>query len=88
MLKSIQIRARCRLKQKYFNDVPTNVVPTESHVTNLSDAQWKDLVNGEKSTPCALSSFSRASLVRLAGDVGFTKGSFGSSGRATRGRTA
>jgi hypothetical protein len=33
------------LKQKYFNNVPANAVPTKSHVTNLTDSQWKPLVN-------------------------------------------
>jgi hypothetical protein len=33
------------LKKKYFNDVPANVVPTKSNVPNLTDSQWKALVN-------------------------------------------
>jgi hypothetical protein len=45
MLNSIQIQARHRLKQKYFNDVPANAVPTKYLVPNLTDAQWKALVN-------------------------------------------
>ncbi|KAG2565539.1 hypothetical protein PVAP13_7NG000217, partial [Panicum virgatum] len=50
MLKSIQRQARYRLKQKYFNDVPTNAVPTKSHVTNVTDAQWKALVKFHRCT--------------------------------------
>jgi hypothetical protein len=45
MLKSIQRQARYRLKQKYLNVVPANAVPTKSLVPNLTDAQWKALVN-------------------------------------------
>jgi hypothetical protein len=45
MLKSIQRQARYFLKQKYFNDVPTNAVPTKSPMPNLTDVQWKALVN-------------------------------------------
>jgi hypothetical protein len=44
-LKSIQRQARYLLKQKYFNDVLANAVPTKSHVPNLTNAQWKALVN-------------------------------------------
>ena len=35
---------RYRLKQKYFNGVPENEVPTTSPVPYMTNAQWKTLV--------------------------------------------
>jgi hypothetical protein len=45
MLKSTQRQAWYCLEQKYFNDVPANAVPTKSPAPNLTDTQWKALVN-------------------------------------------
>lgn len=44
MLRSAVKNQRYRLKQKYFNGVPTNEIRTTSLVSYMTDEQWRALV--------------------------------------------
>ncbi|XP_020407724.1 uncharacterized protein [Zea mays] len=44
MLRSAVKNQRYRLKQKYFNGVPANEISTTSHVSYMTDEQWRVLV--------------------------------------------
>ena len=44
MLKGGQRQMRYRLKKKYFDGVPANLVRTTSPVTCMTDDQWRALV--------------------------------------------
>lgn len=44
MLRSAVKNQRYRLKQKYFNGVPANEISTTSHVSYMTDEQWRALV--------------------------------------------
>jgi len=44
ILQGVVCQRRYLLKNKYFNGIPANEVPTTSHVPSISDDEWKALV--------------------------------------------
>ncbi|PUZ71136.1 hypothetical protein GQ55_2G290100 [Panicum hallii var. hallii] len=44
MLKSGQCRMRCKLKKKYFDNVPVSQLITTSPVSSMDDNQWVELL--------------------------------------------
>ncbi|WVZ90533.1 hypothetical protein U9M48_036826, partial [Paspalum notatum var. saurae] len=50
MLKHGQRQMRYKLKQKYFNGIPATQVRTTSPISNMSDTDWRKLVE-KWSTP-------------------------------------